>query len=113
MAGEVARQGPAADDDAELQGGALTGYVVSIVGRKRFRRLHHIAKCGLLPGTDYKEFSWYGDALPDPSLYDNICSTCWRQQATFDAEAAGTAAELASASSSGETATTILFSEHE
>ena len=75
--------------------------------------MHHIAKCGLLPGTDYKEFNLYGDALPDPALYDNICSRCWRQQATFDAETAGTAAELASASSSAETATAVLFSEHE
>ena len=111
VAGVVAGQGPEVADDEELQDGALTGYVVSVVGRRRFRRLHHIAKCGMLPGTDYKEFNWYGDVLPDPSLHDSMCSRCWRGRATFDAEAAGAAAELASVSSSGETATTVPMSE--
>ena len=91
MAGEDAEQEPEADDDEEAPGGNLTGYVVSIVGRKRFRRLHHLAKCGMLPGTDYKEFVWYGEVLPDPTLYDSICSRCWRQRAIFDGEAAGAA----------------------
>ena len=111
--GDVAGQEPEAADDEQLQDGAFTGYVVSVFGRRRFRRLHHIAKCGMLPGTDYKEFNWYGDVLPDPSLYDSICSRCWRRGSTFDAEATGSAAELASASSSGETATTVLMSDPE
>ena len=87
--------------------------MVSLVGRRRFRRLHHIARCGMLPGTDYKEYVWYGEVLPDPTLYDQICSRCWRLRATFDLEAAGAAAEVASASSSGEsdTAATIPISE--
>ncbi len=81
MAGEVAEQEPEADDDEEAPGGNLTGYVVSIVGRKRFRRLHHLAKRGMLPGTDYEEFVWYGEVLADPTLYDSICPRCWRQRA--------------------------------
>ena len=49
---------------------ALRRFVVSIVGRKRFRRLHHISRCGMLPGTDYKDFEWFGDVLPAPAQYD-------------------------------------------
>ena len=113
MAGEDAEQEPEADDDEEAPGGNLTGYVVSIVGRKRFRRLHHLAKCGMLPGTDYKEFVWYGEVLPDPTLYDSICSRCWRQRAIVDGEAAGAASGPPPASSSGETATTVPFVESE
>jgi hypothetical protein len=113
MAGEDAEQEPEADDDEEAPGGNLTGYVVSIVGRKRIRRLHHLAKCGMLPGTDYKEFVWYGEVLPDPTLYDSICSRCWRQRAIFDGEAAGAASGPPSASSSGETATTVPYVESE
>ena len=98
LTGQVSLAGVDKDTPAEL----LSGYVVSIVGRKRFRRLHHIARCGMLPGTDYKEFIWYGEALPIATLYDQVCARCWRTRSSFDAEAAGTSAEAASASSSGE-----------
>ena len=113
-AGGGAGQEPEADDDEEeAPEGNLTGYVVSIVGRRGFRRFHHVAKCGMLPGTDYKEYVWYGEVLPDPTLYDSICSRCWRQRASFEEEAAGAAAGPLSASSSGETATTVPFVESE
>ena len=111
-AGGGAGQEPEADDDEEeAPVGNLTGYVVSIVGRKGFRRLHHLAKCGMLPGTDYKEYVWYGEVLPDPALYDSICSRCWRQRAAFEEEAAGAVTGPPSASSSGETATTVPYVE--
>ena len=93
---------PEEDEDLEPPAEVLSGYVVSIVGRRRFRRLHHMARCGMIPGTDYKEFDFYDEALPDPAQYDEICSRCWRRRAAFDLEVAGAAAEVASASSSGE-----------
>jgi len=101
-AGVSAESVPLEAEDEGPQAEALSGYVVSIVGRKRFRRLHHIAKCGLLPGTDYKEFTWYGEVLPDPTLYDQICARCWRRRAVFDLETAKDPAADNSASSSGE-----------
>ncbi len=86
----------------ELPVELLAGYVVSIVGRRRFRRLHHMARCGTLPGTDHKEFNFFGETLPPPTEYDGVCSRCWRHREVFEQEAGGAAEGLASASSSGE-----------
>ena len=93
---------PKEAEDGDLPDDALQGYVVSIAGRKRFRRPHHITKCGLIPGTDYKEYAWYGDVLPEATLYDQVCRRCWRNKADFDLDSTGASAEVASASSSGE-----------
>jgi hypothetical protein len=73
------------DDQGEASEG-LTGYVVSVVGRKRFRRLRHLTKCGLIPGRDYRDFTVYGDILPPADCYDSICTRCWRSRSAFEAE---------------------------
>ena len=80
----------------------LTGYVVSIVGRQRFRRLHHLTKCGLIPGRDYGDYTVYGAVLPPADQYDSICSRCWRSRSAFEAEGQLSVAEPATATSSGE-----------
>ena len=80
----------------------LTGYVVSVVGRKRYRRLHHLTKCGLIPGRDYRDYTVYGAVLPPADRYDSICTRCWRSRSAFEAEGQLSAAEPGTASSSGE-----------
>ncbi len=59
----------------------------------------------MLPGTGYREYVWYGDSLPGPILYDDICARFWKVRATFDVESTDASAEVASASTSGETDT--------
>ena len=66
---------------------ALTGFVVSIIGRRRYRRLHHLARCGLIPRRDYLEFEVHGDALPPADAYDSVCARCWRPGSSPEAEA--------------------------
>ena len=99
------KSGSEDSEDVDVQPEVLGGYVVSIVGRGRFRRLHHLARCHLVPGTDYKEFVLYGECAPEPSLYDEICSRCWRRREEFHPGPVGPAACLDSASSSGESTT--------
>ena len=89
-----------ADDGEAVEG--LTGYVVSVVGRKQYRRLHHLTKCGLIPGRDYREYVVYGSSLPPPDRYDSICSRCWRSRSAFDAEGQLSTPGPRSATSSGE-----------
>jgi len=100
---EAAGVGTEPGEASEVEEEGLTGYIVSIVGRRRFRRLHHLMKCGLIPGRDYHDFVMYGESLPDPSEYDAICSRCWRSPSAFAAEhAAAGAADSGTATSSGE-----------
>ena len=84
------------EPEAENQGG-LTGYVVSIVGRKAYRRLHHLGRCPMLPGTDYHNYRLYGSEAPPPDAYDSVCARCWPSRA-----AAVPVSAASSASSSGE-----------
>ena len=39
---------------------AITGYYVSITGKKKTRRLHYAGACGRLPGVHYQEFEELG-----------------------------------------------------
>ena len=103
------QEGGAQDTGGDSSGGergdageGLTGYVVSVVGRKRYRRLHHLTKCGLIPGRDYQDYTVYGAVLPPADRYDSICSRCWRSRSAFEAEGQLSAAEPGTASSSGE-----------
>ena len=103
------QEGGAQDTGGDSSGGergdageGLTGYVVSVVGRKRYRRLHHLTKCGLIPSRDYQDYTVYGAVLPPADRYDSICSRCWRSRSAFEAEGQLTAAEPGTASSSGE-----------
>lgn len=63
---------PGESDTEEVLG----GYVVSEVGRRRVRCLHHIARCWRLPGTDYANYTFYGDEAPPPGAYDKVCKDC-------------------------------------
>ena len=97
---ELGRDSSGAEEGGSTEG--LSGYIVSVVGRKRCRRLHHLTKCGLIPGRDYREYEVYGAALPPPDCYDSICSRCWRSKGAFEAEGQLSHPEPRSASSSGE-----------
>ena len=79
---------PEAGVNEESDGGGedLTGYIVSIVGRRRYRRLHHLSMCGLIPGRDYREYVLYGPEAPPAEAYDAICARCWKSREVFDAE---------------------------
>jgi hypothetical protein len=109
QAPEELQEGVAPGSEEDSSGGerseavdGLTGYVVSIVGRQRFRRLHHLTKCGLIPGRDYGDYTVYGAVLPPADQYDSICSRCWRSRSAFEAEGQLSVAEPATATSSGE-----------
>jgi hypothetical protein len=99
---EVAPRDDSTDADEGEAAEGLTGYVVSIVGRKQYRRLHHLTKCGLIPGRDYREYVIYGSTLPPPDSYDSICTRCWRSRSAFDAEGQLSLTGPRSATSSGE-----------
>ncbi len=56
----------------------VKGYVVSISGKKGFRRLHSLGRCWRVPGVDYARYEWLGTDPPGAHLYDDYCGKCWR-----------------------------------
>ncbi len=73
------------DGDDVAAGGSrlpteVTGYVVSITGRSRYRRLHLLGKCHRVPGVDYVDYELLGPDLPGPEAYHGHCGQCWRKQ---------------------------------
>ncbi len=89
--------------ESETDGENLTGYVVSAASRRRFRRLHNLAKRGLILGRDYRECVVYGADLLQAGSYDDVCARCWGTREAFAAkDPSGGVGGMASASSRGE-----------
>ena len=97
---------PEAPEDSGTDGETtLTGYVVSVVGRRGYRRLHHLGLCPLVPGVDYKGYILYGEQAPAEDAYDSICRRCWRPTGRKDQAAPARRTgegSASSASTSGE-----------
>ncbi len=55
----------------------VTGYVCSILGKRRVRRLHYVGLCYRRPGWDYAEYERHGDVVPAATEYDLVCRQCW------------------------------------
>ncbi len=66
-----------ADADDDISGYDISGYVCSVIGRSRVRRLHYIGLCHRRPGHDYTNYEVHGRVMPSPSNYDAICRKCW------------------------------------
>ncbi len=75
------RRDAVASHRARLPSDAV-GYVVSISGKRLFRRLHRLGGCHRVPGVDYREFELLGVDFPPSTAYDGHCAQCWRD-ATF------------------------------
>ena len=77
------------------------GYVVSISGKKRLRRLHFRGSCHRIPGIDYLDFEDFGHHLPAESQYDDYCHQCWRDSGPVqvDEESVHTESESSSSES--------------
>ena len=56
----------------------VKGYVISISGKRRVRRLHFVGMCHRIPGLDFLDFECHDDQLPVDNLYDDYCHQCWR-----------------------------------
>ena len=52
------------------------GFVVSVTKRSKFRRLHLVPDCRLIPGVHYKVFDVWGDQLPDEQDLNAVCDLC-------------------------------------
>ena len=50
--------------------------MVSKTKRGRFRRLHHLTECYLVPGVHYKEYDVWGNDCPKEADIDAVCSIC-------------------------------------
>ncbi len=74
---ETAAVPPRCFDDARLPKHER-GYVVSISGKRGFRRLHRLGGCHRVPGIDYQEYELLGDDFPTEEAYDAHCAQCWR-----------------------------------
>ena len=77
------------------------GYVVSISGKKKLRRLHFRGSCHRIPGIDYLDFEDFGRHLPAESQYDDYCRQCWRGRGPVqvDEESVHTESESSSSES--------------
>ena len=52
------------------------GFVVSRIKNGRFRRLHCVDVCPLVPGVHYKVFDIWRDVLPGKEEIDAVCTRC-------------------------------------
>ena len=57
---------------------SVRGYVISISGKRRVRRLQFVGLCHRLPGLDFLDYECHDDELPAGGLYDDYCHQCWR-----------------------------------
>ena len=55
------------------------GFVVSRTKNGRFRRLHCVEACRLVPGVHYKVFDVWGDIMPPEDELDAVCTRCLPQ----------------------------------
>ena len=53
-----------------------TGFVISKTKRGKFRRLHLVPVCRLVPGVHYKDFDAWGDELPKETDFHAVCVVC-------------------------------------
>ena len=100
-AGKTPEPSEDSDDDV-VPPVPAAGYVVSITGRRTRRRLHHTAKCPLVPGVHYLEFETYGDEAPLATQYHDFCRRCWPTRRTeVAASVADVSLPIASSASEG------------
>ena len=76
-------------------------YVVSILKKGRFKRLHRIGECSLVPGVDYRAFEVLGSEEPGTALYSTRCRNCFKAQpiCVHASEATDSSSEASSAES--------------
>ena len=55
------------------------GFVVSVTRRGKFRRLHLVESCSMVPGVHYKDFEVWGDIMPSESDIQAVCARCLPQ----------------------------------
>lgn len=77
------------------------GYVVSVTGRMRHRRLHFVGNCYRIPGVHYADYVVYGGTVPPAAAYTTVCRNCWKEQAAEVAAAGNVGAEESDQASSG------------
>jgi len=76
--------GAATEDEAEQEEQMeipAPGLIISITGRRKFRRLHRWklqGGCSRWPGVDYREFERVPKNSLDLADYDDFCKSCWR-----------------------------------
>ena len=77
-------RGAATEDEAEQEEQMeipAPGLIISITGKRKFRRLHRWklqGGCSRWPGVDYREFERVPKNSLDSADYDDFCKSCWR-----------------------------------
>ena len=56
----------------------VKGYVVSVSGKRKVRRLHYVGRCHRVPGVDFLDYVLCGEEQPLDTSYDDYCHQCWR-----------------------------------
>ena len=52
------------------------GFYAAYSGRKRIRVLHLLGSCYAVPGIDYPEYEFLGEAFPAKSSFQQVCQLC-------------------------------------
>ena len=106
--GGAPQEAAAADPDTNP---APEGYVVSVTGAAKLRRLHFVGRCWRLPGVHYTNYIAFGLAPPPPAAYAAVCRSCWRVEGSKP-EVVGTGVAAPSSSdSSGSSSSSSSSSE--
>ena len=57
---------------------SVKGYVVSVSGKRKVRRLHYVGRCHRIPGVDFLDYECHYEEQPLDTSYDDYCHQCWR-----------------------------------
>ena len=74
----AAQGGPAGPDDVGGEDFVKGDFVICVARKTRFRRLHIVGGCPLVPGLDDRGFVVCGWELPARDTYAARCRNCWR-----------------------------------
>ena len=63
---------------AKIRAAPEPGFYICRSGKKKVRTLHPLGRCYLLPGVDYMDYTFAGNATPKRSEYDGVGRLCAR-----------------------------------
>ena len=75
------------------------GFYAAVSTKRKFRILHHLGSCYMLPGLDFQAYVYLGTSMPSRSHYEQICKRCAKAGTTTrDDASSGTETSSSTAS---------------
>ena len=75
------------------------GFYAAVSPKRKFRILHHLGSCYMLPGLDFQAYVYLGTSMPSRCHFEQICKRCAKAGTTArDDASSGTETSSSTAS---------------